>query len=72
MPQEQEAPPVAASERAATVWISRVTSILGLICLAIALTVWAARPGHYRFVLALLTIAMFAAVLHAYTFENGS
>jgi hypothetical protein len=59
-------------DRIATVWVSRITSIVGLLCLAFALAVWAVRPGHYRFVLALLTVAMFAAILHSYTFENGS
>jgi hypothetical protein len=59
-------------DRIATVWVSRITSIVGLLCLAFALSVWAVRPGHYRFVLALLTVAMFAAILHSYTFENGA
>lgn len=60
-----------AAERLATVWVSRVTSVVGLICLALALVEWALRPNHYRLVLALLTVAMFAAILHSYTFENG-
>jgi hypothetical protein len=41
-------------------------------CLVAALVLWALRANHYRPVLALLTIAMFAAILHSYTFENGS
>jgi hypothetical protein len=69
---ELEAPPPVAVERAAAVWVSRLTSVVGLLCLAVALSVWAARPGHFRFVLAMLIIAMFAAVLHSYTFENGN
>jgi uncharacterized membrane protein len=71
-PRDLEAPPPLAPERAAAVWVSRLTSVLGLLCLAVALSVWAARPGHFRFVLAMLIIAMFAAVLHSYTFENGN
>lgn len=59
------------AERMAAVWVSRITSVAGIICLAIALSVWMVRPGHFRFVLALLTVAMFAAILHSYTFENG-
>jgi hypothetical protein len=55
----------------ATIWISRITSLIGLACLVFALLEWALRPGHYRLVLALLTVAMFAAILHSYTFENG-
>jgi hypothetical protein len=58
-------------DRLATIWVARITSIVGLLCLAFALAVWYVRPGHYRFVLALLTVAMFAAILHSYTFENG-
>ncbi|MBV9282225.1 MAG: hypothetical protein JOZ41_19255 [Chloroflexi bacterium] len=61
----------AASEPTATVWVSRITSAIGGVCLIIALTLWLLRPDHYRPVLALLTIAMFAAILHSYTFENG-
>ena len=60
-----------APERMATVWLSRISGIVGGICLAMALTLWLLRPEHYRTVLGLLTIAMFAAVLHTYTFENG-
>lgn len=56
----------------ATLWVSRVTSFVGLVCLVIALGVWMFHSGHYRLVLALLTVAMFAAILHSYTFENGS
>lgn len=63
--------PEAAHEPMATLWVSRVTSAVGAICLALALTLWLLRPEHYRLVLALLTVAMFAAILHSYTFENG-
>ena len=59
-------------ERSATIWVSRITSFVGLVCLSLALIEWAFRPGHYRTVLALLVVAMFAAILHSYTFENGS
>jgi len=57
-------------ERQATVWVSRLTGIVGAICLFAALSVWLWRPGHWRLVLAFLTIAMFAAILHSYTFED--
>ena len=60
-----------AQERLATIWVSRITGAVGGLCLLLALSVWLARPGHYRLVLAFLTIAMFAAILHSYTFENG-
>lgn len=58
-------------ERSATVWVSRITGIVGTLTLLVALFVWLARPGHYRLVLAFLTIAMFCAILHSYMFENG-
>lgn len=58
-------------ERAATIWVSRITGVIGVIALTIALTVWFVRPNHYRFVLAVLMVAMFAAILHSYTFEDG-
>lgn len=61
-----------ASERLATIWTHRITGAAGAICLLVALGVWAGRPGHYRLVLALLTVAMFAAIIHSYTFEDGS
>ncbi|MGH2442183.1 MAG: hypothetical protein ACRDFX_03340 [Chloroflexota bacterium] len=54
----------------ATIWVSRVTSVLGLICLALALIEWAWRPGHLRTVLAFLIVAMFAAILRSYSFED--
>ena len=59
-------------ERRAAVWVSRATSLIGAVCLLLALLEWAGRPGHLRTVLALLVVAMFAAILHSYTFENGS
>src|SRR5947209_2964823 len=55
----------------ASVWVSRVTGIGGGFCLLVALSYWYLRPGHYRPVLILLTIAMFASILHSYVFENG-
>ena len=58
-------------EHMASVWVGRITGAIGGLCLLLALSVWLARPGHYRLVLAFLTIAMFAAILHSYTFENG-
>lgn len=60
---------VTTQERAA-LWVSRVTSFVGLACLITALLLWALRQNHYRPVLAFLTIAMFAAILHSYTFED--
>jgi hypothetical protein len=59
-------------ERRATIWVSRATSFIGAVCLLLALLEWATRPGHLRTVLALLVVAMFAAILHSYTFEDGS
>lgn len=59
------------SDHLASVWVSRITGIGGGICLLIALSYWFARPGHYRPVLILLTVAMFASILHSYVFENG-
>jgi phage shock protein PspC (stress-responsive transcriptional regulator) len=61
-----------ASDRAATIWVHRITGVVGGICLALGLAVWFVRPGHYRLVLAFLVVAMFAAILHSYTFENGN
>ena len=58
-------------ERLATIWVSRLTSVVGGICLLLGLALWLVRPEHYRLVLVLLTVAMFAAILHSYTFENG-
>lgn len=58
-------------DRLASVWVSRITGIVGGLCLLIALSYWFARPGHFRPVLILLTVAMFAAILHSYVFENG-
>jgi hypothetical protein len=57
--------------RRANLWVARITTLIGLACLVLALVEWAIRPNHYRLVLALLVIAMFAAILHSYTFENG-
>ncbi|HEY8686510.1 MAG TPA: hypothetical protein VIO57_12960 [Chloroflexota bacterium] len=55
----------------ASVWVSRITGIGGGLCLLVALSYWYLRPGHYRPVLILLTVAMFASILHSYVFENG-
>jgi uncharacterized membrane protein len=60
-------------DRTTTVWVSRLTGIVSAIFVILALLVWAGRQGHhYRLVLAFLVIAMFAAILHSYTFENGA
>jgi hypothetical protein len=59
-----------APERIANIWVGRITSIVGGICLVLALSLWLLRPEHYRTVLALLVVAMFAAILHSYTFED--
>ena len=59
-------------ERAARVWVSRFTGVAGGLCLLFALSLWLARPGHLRPVLALLVLAMFMAILHSYVFEDGS
>jgi hypothetical protein len=69
---EPVSPDTDLQHRPATVWVSRITSVVGAICLGLALLLWATRHGHYRPVLALLTVAMFAAILHSYTFEDGS
>jgi uncharacterized membrane protein len=58
-------------ESLATVWVSRFTFLAGGLCLLMALSIWLWRPNHYRLVLVLLTVAMFAAILHSYTMENG-
>jgi len=59
------------AERSPTIWVSRITAVVGAVCLFGALFIWAARPGHYRLVLALLIVSMFAAILHSYVFEDG-
>jgi hypothetical protein len=59
-------------QRVETVWVSRITGILGAAFLIIALTFWTFRPGHLRLVLAFLVLAMFAAVLHSYTFDSDN
>ncbi len=58
-------------DQLASVWVSRITGIGGGFCLLVALSYWFLRPGHYRPVLILLTVAMFASILHSYVFENG-
>jgi hypothetical protein len=60
----------ATGERAASVWVSRLTGIVGLIILVIALLEWLFRHGHFRLILALFTVAMFCAILHSYVFEE--
>jgi hypothetical protein len=62
---------VATTERTATVWVSRITGAVGAMCLLLALALWLLHHGHYRAVLAFLIVAMFASILHSYTFENG-
>jgi hypothetical protein len=59
------------TEDTATMWASRITGAIGAIFVPPALIIWAARPGHYRLVLAFLIVAMLAAIIHSYTFENG-
>jgi hypothetical protein len=69
----EELPVIPATpERAARVWVSRISGVVGVFFLALALVVWAGRQGHYRLVLAFLVVAMFAAIMHSYTFENGN
>jgi hypothetical protein len=63
----QESP----AENTANIWTSRITGAIGAVFLALGLLIWASRPGHYRLVLAFLVIAMLAAILRSYTFENG-
>ena len=53
-------------------WFRRITGVVGGVFLCVALVVWMLRPSyHYRFVLAFLTVAMLAAILHSYAFEDG-
>lgn len=58
-------------ERTATVWVSRITFVVGAAFLVLALLAWLFRHGHNRLVLALLIVALVASILHSYTFENG-
>jgi len=58
-------------DRSPTVWVSRITAVVGAACLFGALVVWHYHTNHYRLVLALLIVAMFAAILHSYVFEDG-
>jgi hypothetical protein len=58
-------------ERTAAVWVNRFTGLIGVVFLALALVAWFTRHGHYRLVLAFLIVALFASILHSYTFENG-
>ena len=55
-----------------TLWVSRISRIIGGITLLAALFIWLFHQGHYRLVLVLLVIAMFASIIHAYTFEDGA
>lgn len=59
------------ADRSPTIWVSRVTAVVGAVCLVGALSIWQFHHGHYRLVLALLIVAMFAAILHSYVFEDG-
>jgi hypothetical protein len=68
---EEIAPADAPRERRARIWVSRASGFLGALCLLLALLEWAIRPTHLRTVLALLVIAMFAAIIHSYMFEDG-
>ncbi len=58
-------------ERRVTLWVNRLTGVVGAIFLLLALVAWLARHGHYRLVLAFLIVALFASILHSYTFEDG-
>lgn len=51
--------------------VGRVTGIVGLVFLTLGFFLWFVRNGHYRLILLVLTVAMFMAILHTYTFENG-
>ena len=66
-----ESPEDFAPERRVTVWVNRLTGLIGAIFLLLALVAWFARHGHYRLVLALLIVALFSSILHSYTFEDG-
>lgn len=52
-------------------WYRRITGIVSGVFVALAMLTWALRPYHYRPLLALFTIAMMAAILHSYAFEDG-
>jgi hypothetical protein len=58
-------------ERRVTLMVNRITGLVGAVFLLLALITWIARHGHYRLVLAFLVVALFASVLHSYTFEDG-
>lgn len=66
-----EFPDVFAPERRVTVWVNRLTGLIGAVFLLLALVAWFSRHGHYRLVLALLIVALFSSILHSYTFEDG-
>jgi L-asparagine transporter-like permease len=55
----------------ATMWASRITGAVCAVFLPLALVTWAVHQNHYRLVLAFLIVAMLAAILHSYTFDNG-
>ncbi len=59
------------AEHSPTIWVSRITAVVGAVCLFSALFIWQHRQYHYRWVLALLIVAMFAAIIHSYVFEDG-
>jgi heme A synthase len=75
LPEDEQDPATVSPEHdqedVATVWVSRITGLVGGFFLILALAIWAGRQGHYRLVLAFLTIAMLCSILHSYTFENG-
>jgi hypothetical protein len=58
-------------EDRATAWVNRLTLIVGAVFLMLALGAWYFRQHHYRLVLALLVVALFASIIHSYTFNNG-
>jgi uncharacterized membrane protein YtjA (UPF0391 family) len=58
--------------REATIWVSRITFVVGAVFLILALLAWLFRQHHYRLVLAFLIVALFASILHSYVVENGS
>jgi heme A synthase len=67
----EASPEELAPERRVTLMVNRITGLIGAVFLLLALLTWFARSGHYRLVLALLLVALFASILHSYTFEDG-
>jgi len=50
----------------------RITFVLGILCLVAGLAVWMFRSGEHRSALLLLVVAMFLAILHNYSLEDGN